>query len=115
MAKTGTKDTFTDLFKTTADRTKKILKEKTKRATGKFSGGSSASTSVWDTFKNMFSQFSVPTATKSGKVKFKTSSASTAKTDKKGTGVDFLKSPGGLAIVGIGTLAGIYFLTKPSK
>lgn len=115
MAKTENKETFTDLFKTTTDKTKGILKKETKKATTKaksiFGGGSTgSSTSIWDTFKNMFSQFSVPsTTTKSGRIKFKTPKTSSTPS------VDFLKSTKGLIIVGIGTLAGMYFLTKPKK
>lgn len=119
MANTGIKETFTNLFKTTADKTKKILKKQaeattsdiTNKAKSVFDEGSSKTTSFLDIFKNKASQFSVPSATKSGKIKFKTPSAPIAKTNKGKA-----KPKIGLLIIGgVGAVVGIYFLTKPKK
>ena len=126
MANTGIKETFTNFFKTTTDKTKGILKDQAKTATSDitkkvtdistkaksvFGEGSSKSTSILDIFKDKISQFSVPSATESGKIKFETPSVPV----KKKTGFGFLKSKKGLLAVGLGIFTGIYFLTKPKK
>ena len=132
MANTSIGKTFTDLFKTTVDKTKGMLKDQGKSASSDitkkitdvstkaksvFDEGTSKSSSFFDTLKNKFNfpQVSTPTTTGKGKAKFVPSSASTISKNKKFDLKKLLRTKKGLLVVGLGAVIGIYFLTKPKK
>lgn len=133
-----TTDTFSNLFKTTKDQTKDILKEQAKSATSDITSKASDITSkaksvfeesagkpssFLDKFKNKLNipDFNLPTtqkaskpiATSGGKVKF-VPDTSTKKVSKGSIGKLF-KSKKGLMIVGLGMVAGMVFLVKPKR
>lgn len=131
-------DTFSNLFKTTKDQAKDILKDQAKSATSDitskasditskaksvFEESSGKSSSFLDKFKNKLNipDFNLPTtqkaskpvATSGGKVKF-VPDTSTKKGSKGSIGKLF-KSKKGLMIVGLGMVAGMVFLVKPKR
>lgn len=132
-------DTFSNLFKTTKDQTKDILKDQAKSATSDITSKASDITSkaksvfeesagkpssFLDKFKNKLNipDFNLPTtqkaskpvATSGGKVKF-VPDTTTTKSGKKGNISKLFKSKKGLMIVGLGMVAGMVFLVKPKR
>lgn len=134
-------DTFSNLFKTTKDQARDILKKQAKSATSDitskasnitskaksvFDESSGKSSSFLDKFKNKLnipdfnlpttSKASKPIATSGGNVKFVPGETrKAAKSGKKGGVGKLFKSKKGLLIAGIGMVAGMVFLVKPKR